>query len=177
MKEAASCRAIPLDADDPVPLETLERLWEGKVTRAFSFHESNHAKISPGVGLLNRHHAIIFQEHLKMAIAFRLLPQSMNFGSAAFLDNLVEACGLRGQEFHRTLALPVREKKSARELRQSGSDYRCCIPALAGFVSPQSIAPDGRETSRRPARTQLPFTEAGCGGYLPLKINRTACSI
>jgi hypothetical protein len=35
------------------------------------------------------------------------------------------------------------KKKSARELRQGGSDYRCCIPALAGFVSPQSIAPDG----------------------------------
>src|SRR5439155_27047284 len=35
-------------------------------------------------------------------------------------------------------------KKSARELRQGGSNYRCCIPALAGFVSPQSIAPDGR---------------------------------
>src|SRR6266404_3273176 len=37
-------------------------------------------------------------------------------------------------------------KKSARELRQRRSDYRCCIPALAGFVSPQSIAPDGRKT-------------------------------
>ena len=32
---------------------------------------------------------------------------------------------------------------SARELRQRRSNYRCCIPALAGFVSPQSIAPDG----------------------------------
>jgi hypothetical protein len=39
-------------------------------------------------------------------------------------------------------------KKSARELRQRESDYRCCIPALAGFVSPQSIAPDGMETFR-----------------------------
>src|SRR6184192_3421952 len=38
-----------------------------------------------------------------------------------------------------------RTKKSARELRQGGSDYRCCIPALAGFVSPQSIAPDGEQ--------------------------------
>src|ERR1700720_2630863 len=37
----------------------------------------------------------------------------------------------------------ARFKKSARELRQEGSNYRCCIPALAGFVSPQSIAPDG----------------------------------
>jgi len=36
-------------------------------------------------------------------------------------------------------------KKSAREPRQGGSDYRCCIPALAGFVSPRSIAPDGEE--------------------------------
>src|SRR5204862_2428119 len=34
-------------------------------------------------------------------------------------------------------------QKSARELRQGGSDYRCCIPVLAGFVSPQSIVPDG----------------------------------
>src|SRR5258708_2675108 len=37
-------------------------------------------------------------------------------------------------------------KESARELRQRRSDYRCCIPALAGFVSPQSIAPDGRKS-------------------------------
>jgi len=41
------------------------------------------------------------------------------------------------------LAVAPFQKKSARELRQGGSDYRCCIPALAGFVSPQSIAPDG----------------------------------
>src|SRR2546429_6435543 len=39
------------------------------------------------------------------------------------------------------------QKKSARELRQGGSNYRCCIPALAGFVSPQSIAPDGKRMS------------------------------
>src|SRR5438552_16846492 len=37
------------------------------------------------------------------------------------------------------------KRKSARELRQGGSDYRCCIPALAGFVSPQSIVPDGEQ--------------------------------
>src|SRR5204862_7439660 len=41
---------------------------------------------------------------------------------------------------------PYQSEKSARELRQGGSDYRCCIPALAGFVSPQSIAPDGKQT-------------------------------
>ena len=42
------------------------------------------------------------------------------------------------------------QKKTARGLRQRGSDYRCCIPALAGFVSPQSIAPDGEATSCEP---------------------------
>src|ERR1700757_1443196 len=39
------------------------------------------------------------------------------------------------------------KRKSARKLRQGGSNYRCCIPALAGFVSPQSIAPDGKRES------------------------------
>ena len=47
-------------------------------------------------------------------------------------------------------ALPI--KKSARELRQGGSDYRCCIPALAGFVSPQSIAPDGEQIFSQESR-------------------------
>src|SRR4029077_16768372 len=58
----------------------------------------------------------------------------------------------------------VYQKKPARELRQGGSYYRCCIPALAGFASPQSIAPDGgdiflaaercatRKRSARPVR-------------------------
>ena len=47
------------------------------------------------------------------------------------------------------------KKESARELRQGGSDYRCCIPALAGFVSPQSIAPDGGESSSQQTAAQL----------------------
>src|SRR3954470_14508406 len=49
----------------------------------------------------------------------------------------------------------VYQKKPARELRQGGSYYRCCIPALAGFVSPQSIAPDGGEISLHRRDAQL----------------------
>jgi len=49
------------------------------------------------------------------------------------------------------------ERKSARELRQGGSNYRCCIPALAGFVSPQSIAPDGAKTLLEPERGAIRF--------------------
>jgi hypothetical protein len=33
--------------------------------------------------------------------------------------------------------------RAVRELRQRKAYYRCCIPALAGFVSLRSIAPDG----------------------------------
>src|SRR5436309_2256238 len=52
-------------------------------------------------------------------------------------------------------------KKSARELRQRRSDYRCCIPALAGFVSLRSIAPDGGKTF---AQDHHPATATSTGG-------------
>ena len=35
---------------------------------------------------------------------------------------------------------------AARSLRQRGSNYRCCLPALAGFARPQSASPDGLRT-------------------------------
>jgi hypothetical protein len=77
------------------------------------------------------------------------LPKSVNIRLAAFLRYLRKAYRFSLKELHDSAvngapggrAPP--QKKSARELRQGGSDYRCCIPALAGFVSPQSIAPDG----------------------------------
>ena len=49
------------------------------------------------------------------------------------------------------------QKKTARGPRQRGSDYRCCIPALAGFVSPPSIAPDGGRTSREDSVRAIGF--------------------
>ena len=54
-------------------------------------------------------------------------------------------------------------KKSARELRQRGSDYRCCIPALAGFVGPQSIAPDGAGTSAQVGCRAIVFCRCAAG--------------
>src|SRR5204862_8119768 len=51
--------------------------------------------------------------------------------------------GMTILEFGKVRNRSTPKEKSARELRQGGSDYRCCIPALAGFVSPQSIVPDG----------------------------------
>src|SRR5438309_12062380 len=57
----------------------------------------------------------------------------------------------------------VAKKKSARELRQGGSDYRCCIPALAGFVSPQSIAPDGKRIFAQPRHHAIASCEKNRG--------------
>src|SRR6516165_11412515 len=75
-----------------------------------------------------------------MSILRRLLPKRADFRFAGCFDDIGEAFRFRFEKFHA-------KKKSARELRQEGSNYRCCIPALAGFVSPQSIAPDGGEIS------------------------------
>src|SRR5436853_5430267 len=34
------------------------------------------------------------------------------------------------------------------------ANYRCCLPALAGFVSPQSMGPGNRESAAEAARIQ-----------------------
>ena len=51
------------------------------------------------------------------------------------------------------------KKKSARELRQGRSDYRCCLPALAGFVCLQSAVPDGARTIGRGRSDDKRFPE------------------
>jgi len=87
-----------------------------------------------------------------MSILRRLLPKRVNVRLTRFLEDLRKARGFDFKQFH---------KKSARELRQGGSNYRCCIPALAGFVSPQSVAPDGTETYRKACpEQQLALSEA-----------------
>src|ERR1700736_6005967 len=85
-----------------------------------------------------------------MSILRRLLPKRVDFGLAGGLDNVSKTFRLCFEDFHA-------DKKSARELRQGGSNYRCCIPALAGFVSPQSIAPDGEETSSQDRHRAIEF--------------------
>src|SRR6202521_4592951 len=101
-----------------------------------------------------------------MPVRFRFLPQRVNLGLAAFLDDRAKARCLHFQEFHSNNVRPrrrenPRKKKSARELRQGGSDYRCCIPALAGFVSPQSIAPDGDKLFAKDRRRATVFSFLG----------------
>src|SRR5213080_1901759 len=99
-----------------------------------------------------------------MPIGGRFLPKRVNLRFPRFFYHLGKARRFYLEEFHIPTAgsapggraLP---KKPARELRQGGSDYRCCIPALAGFVSPQSIAPGGKGIFSQESRraTANPF--------------------
>jgi hypothetical protein len=113
-----------------------------------------------------------------MTICRRFLPKRVNLRCPAFLHHLRKARRFHFQKLHvgrdtdrRTVrslgfrrARRSRPKKSARELRQGGSDYRCCIPALAGFVSPPSIAPDGEEKFAQDRHRAI--------GFLKSKIRR-----
>src|SRR5512132_4459795 len=97
-----------------------------------------------------------------MAVGRRFLPQRVDLRLTAAFGYLGEARCFDLEKFHcesltrwRRSDAAYQKKKPARELRQGGSYYRCCIPALAGFVSPQSIAPDGGEISSHQRDAQL----------------------
>ena len=99
---------------------------------------------------------------LEVAVSGRLLPQRVDLRLTAAFDYLGQARCFDLEKFHcesldrcRRSDAAYQKKKPARELRQGGSYYRCCIPALAGFVSPQSIASDGGEISSHQRDAQL----------------------
>ena len=51
-------------------------------------------------------------------------------------------------------------------MRQKGSNYRCCLPALAGFARPQSATPDGFVSMRRFLGNST--SPSGIFGHIPL---------
>src|SRR5437588_9595341 len=131
---------VPIDSNNSLVLQALQRFRKNQIARTFLFFKSNDTEFAAGIAFLNRHHAVVFDLRLQMSILPRFLPERVNLRLTGFLDDLRKTRSFDFEQFH---------KKSARELRQGGSNYRCCIPALAGFVSPQSIAPDGGETYRK----------------------------
>jgi hypothetical protein len=161
---------VPIDSNNPFVCEALKRFGEDQIARALAFFESDETKVCPTFAFQDCHHPIVFVEALKMAIGGGLLPQRVNLRFTGFVydfgktrcfnfDKLHGRDGPPGRPDVRisTRRRRARPEKSARELRQKGSNYRCCIPALAGFVSPQSIAPDGAKISRKNGIVQSPF--------------------
>ena len=119
-----------------------------------------------------------------MTIGRWFFPKCVNLRFPAFFHHLRKArrfhfqklhvgrAGPPGRPFFRISARPaVAPKKSAREPRQGGSDYRCCIPALAGFVRPPSIAPDGEENSRKIGIVQSGFENRRCGARSQARVS------
>ena len=81
----------PIDADDSIALETLERFRERQVTRARFLVEPDFAEVGPALGWSDSHDAMVFQKRLEMPVRFWFLPQSVNLGLAAFLNDDGEA--------------------------------------------------------------------------------------
>jgi len=98
------------------------------------FLECGDSEFGSTLAFLNCHYAMVLYSRLQMAILGRFLPKRVNLRLTRYFDHPRKPHGFHFEQFH---------KKSARKPRQGGSNYRCCIPALAGFVSPQSIVPDG----------------------------------
>ncbi len=141
----------PINSNDTFACKAFQRFGENQISRAFSFFEIYNPEVCPSFALLNCHDSVILNLRLQVPIGGRFLPKGVNLRFTTFFDYLRKARRFHFEELHTRSTRPAvtpSRKKPARELRQGGSDYRCCIPALAGFVSPQSIAPDGKGISR-----------------------------
>src|SRR5260370_8001570 len=139
----------PVNSDNTLLRKPFQRSGKHEMSRAFSLFETHDSELRSAPAPLYRHHTVVFYARLKMTVGTRLLPERVNLWFTTCFNHLRKAYRFNFEELHSQTGRPTRwpqpnKKKSARELRQGGSDYRCCIPALAGFVSPQSIAPDGK---------------------------------
>jgi len=141
----------PVDSDDTLVRKWFQRFGKDEISRAFSLVEPHESEVCPTPALLDRHYAVVLYPRLEVTVGSRLLPKRVDLWCTTFFDHPRKTCRLNFEELHSRMARPALRSrpttKSARELRQGGSDYRCCIPALAGFVSPQSIVPDGMRIS------------------------------
>src|SRR5438094_10073328 len=153
----------PVDPYDTLVRKSFQGFGKNEIGRAFSLVEPHDSEVCPTLALLDRHHAVVLYPRLEVTVGSRFLPKRVDLRFTTCFDHLRKTCRLNFEELHGRMARPARRsrptKKSARELRQRGSNYRCCIPALAGFVSPQSIAPDGDQIFSQESRraTANPF--------------------
>ena len=51
---------IPVDSDNSLVLESLQRFWKYQMTCAFALFKTDNPKLSSTFTFLDRHHAIVF---------------------------------------------------------------------------------------------------------------------
>jgi len=56
---------------------------------------------------------------------------------------------------------PIVNEKCQGDHGRYGANYRCCLPALAGFVSPHSMGPDNLNLPDNPPLVESKETVAG----------------
>ena len=127
-----------------------QRFGKNEISRAFLLVEPHNSEVCPTPALLDRHDAVVLYPRLEVTgrlPAFAKACKPLVHHIFRPPEKSVPSSTLRSfiAEWHGPPGGRASTTKSARELRQRGSNYRCCIPALAGFVSPQSIAPDGEQ--------------------------------
>ncbi len=91
---------IPIDPDDPVFFKSLQRFREREICHALALAEFYYAEFCAGFTLLNRHYPVILQQTLELAVFLGLLPQRVNFRSAALFYYRGETRGLHAEQFH-----------------------------------------------------------------------------
>src|SRR6476620_7027475 len=98
----------PVDSNDSLAFEFLQRFRERQESRARLLVKTNFAEIRSALRRSHGHHPIVFQERLKMPVRFWFLPQRVDLRLPAFLDDNSEPGGFDLEELHE-------EKKSPPE--------------------------------------------------------------
>ena len=57
---SAGIHQVPVDSDNSLVLESLQRFWKYQMTCAFALFETDNPKLSSNFTFLDRHHAIVF---------------------------------------------------------------------------------------------------------------------
>ena len=91
---------IPIDSDDALVVEALERFWKNEITRGLAFLESRHSEIGPALAFLHGHDAIVFDHRLKMSILRGFLPEGVDLGFARFFHDIGKAHRFDFKQFH-----------------------------------------------------------------------------
>jgi hypothetical protein len=95
--DSSGLNQVPIYSNDPPVLESLQRLRENEIARAFAFLEANYAEFTTRFSFLDRHHPIVLNFRLQTSILCRFLPEGVDLGLACGLNDIGKAFCFRLQ--------------------------------------------------------------------------------